>query len=80
MQGLLSDTRERAIIQSILKIEGSPQAFIGLQFQYRPPGKVGLERVEIIKTEEGGKGFRAKRVDEDETYEDRGVPFDDRQG
>jgi hypothetical protein len=69
MQGLLSDTRERAIIQSVLKIEGNPQAFVGLQFQCRLPGKVGLERVEIIEAGEGGKGFRAKSVEGDEIYE-----------
>jgi hypothetical protein len=70
MQGLLADTRERAIIQSVLKIEGDPQAFVGLQFQCRPPGKVGVEKVEVIGAREGGKGFRVKRVEGDEIYED----------
>jgi hypothetical protein len=48
MQGLLHDTRERAIIQSVLKLEGEPRALVGMQFFYRLPGKVGLEKVEVV--------------------------------
>lgn len=70
MQGLLHDTRERAIIQSVLKIEGEPKALIGMQFFYRPPGKVDLERVEVIAEAESGRGFRVKRVNGDGEFDD----------
>jgi hypothetical protein len=70
MQGLLHETRERAMIQSILKIEGDPQALVGLQFWCRPPGKVELEKVEVVAEAESGKGFKVREVNGEAEFEE----------
>jgi hypothetical protein len=68
---LLHDTRERAIIQSVLKIEGEPKALIGMHFFYRPPEKVDLKRREVTAEAQSGRGFEVKRVNGDEEFDDK---------
>lgn len=69
MQGAAGPPRERAILQSLLKIEGDPRVLIGMQFQYRPPRKLDQERVEVRVLDETGEMFTVKQVGGDEVYE-----------
>jgi hypothetical protein len=70
MQGLLHDTRERAIIQSVLKLEGEPRFLVGMPFFCRPPGKVDLEKVEVIAEADSEKGVKVRRVNGDEEFDE----------
>jgi hypothetical protein len=73
MQGVNVPQREKAILQSLLKIVEDPRVFVGMQFMYRPPRKLDQERVEIRELEESGEMFTVKRVDGDDVYEEVGL-------
>jgi hypothetical protein len=69
MQGFFQSSRERAIIQSILRLENDPQAFVGLQFLYRYPRSADSARVEVTRVDAQGETFAVRRVDDGRTVE-----------
>lgn len=69
MQSVLQTSREKAIIQSLLKIEGNPQILVGMQFLIRIPDRLELERVEVLEVGESGETLTVKRVGGEEIYE-----------
>jgi hypothetical protein len=69
MQGILQSAREKAVIQSLLRIEGDPQILVGMQFMLCIPDRLELERVEVTEVGEGGEVVTVKRVSGEDVYE-----------
>jgi hypothetical protein len=69
MQSVLPIGREKAIIQSLLKIEGDPQILVGMQFIFCIPDRLDMENVEVLEVGESGEEVTVKRVGGEEIYE-----------
>jgi hypothetical protein len=69
MQGAAGPPRERAILQSMMKIEGGPRVLVGMQFVYRPPRKLDQEKVEVREVDESGELFTVRQVGGEQNYE-----------
>jgi hypothetical protein len=69
MQGLLPIARKKAVIQSLLRLEGDPQILVGMQFMFRMPDRLDLERVEVLEVGEGGETVTVKRVSGEDVFE-----------
>jgi hypothetical protein len=69
MQHAQREVRERAIVESVIKLEEIPQALEGLQFWYRPPDRLDAVKVEFIGSGEEGGGSRVRRVGGEEIFD-----------
>jgi hypothetical protein len=69
MQSLLQSSREKAIIQSLVRIEGDPQILVGMQFRFRIPDQLEYEKVEVLEVGDSSEELTVKRVSGEEIYE-----------
>jgi hypothetical protein len=64
----LGRARERAIVESLLKLEREPRSFQGLRFLYSPPGTIDLVKVEVQEPDGLGGTFKVQVVEGGEVY------------
>jgi hypothetical protein len=70
MQGVMGVAKERAMIQSIARLEQDPRVLVGLRFLYRAPGTVNLVKIEVTEVDENKGRLKVRTVEGREIFED----------